>query len=239
MPRATPAASMRSSRTAATSPSVRRIRRFLASGAIGAPTSIHCRLLRRPAFRRLPRGDAPCAAARHGDPHLRRGALHGDRPEPHGVYCHEWEPANSWYQQGSSAAADLRDGAAACVFTYRGSWCADGFRTSWEAAWRIVGERGTLIWDGFDDIRAEVATGGRDGLFDNGEPVERAAARPARPHRRPSRRHPGFRRARSQSGTRARDRAAPTTSRAWRWSSARSRAPRPAAASRSRREGAR
>ena len=29
------------------------------------------------------------------------------------------------------------------VFTYRGSWCADGFRTSWEAGWRIVGERGS------------------------------------------------------------------------------------------------
>ena len=58
---------------------VRRIRRFLDSGAIGAPTSMHCRLLRRPAFRRLPRGDAPRPAARHGDPYLRRRALHGER----------------------------------------------------------------------------------------------------------------------------------------------------------------
>ena len=34
------------------------------------------------------------------------------------------------------------------IFNYRGSWCADGARTSWEAAWRIVGERGSLVWDG-------------------------------------------------------------------------------------------
>ncbi len=32
--------------------------------------------------------------------------------------------------------------AAACVFTYRGSWCAEGANTSWESGWRIVGTRG-------------------------------------------------------------------------------------------------
>ena len=46
------------------------------------------------------------------------------------------------------------------VFTYRGSWCANGFKTSWESTWRIVCERGSLIWDGFDDIRAEVDSAG-------------------------------------------------------------------------------
>ena len=67
---------------------------------------------------------------------------------------------------------DLRASTARLVFTYRGSWCADGLRTSWESAWRIVGERGTLVWDGFDDIRAERATGAREGLFDKPEPVD-------------------------------------------------------------------
>ena len=43
------------------------------------------------------------------------------------VYCQEWNPANSWYRQGSSAAAifELENGA---VFVYRGSWCAAGVR---------------------------------------------------------------------------------------------------------------
>lgn len=36
--------------------------------------------------------------------------------------------------------------------------------TSWEAAWRIVGERGTLTWDGEGDMRAEAASG-PDALF--------------------------------------------------------------------------
>ena len=82
-----------------------------------------------------------------------------------GVYCREWNPKHSWYRHGSSAAAifDLENGA---VFTYRGSWCADGLGTGWECEWRIVGAKGTLVWDGRDDIKAEIAGGARSGLFD-------------------------------------------------------------------------
>jgi predicted dehydrogenase len=76
---------------------------------------------------------------------------------PQAVYCSEWEPAGSWYRQGSSAVAIFELGGGV-VFNYRGSWCASGARTSWESAWRFVGTRGTLLWDGYDDLRAEVAT---------------------------------------------------------------------------------
>jgi len=81
-----------------------------------------------------------------------------------GVYCREWNPAHSWYRHGSSAAAifDLDDGA---VFTYRGSWCANGLGTGWECEWRIVGAKGALTWDGRETIRAEIG-GVRAGLFD-------------------------------------------------------------------------
>ena len=58
------------------------------------------------------------------------------------------------------------------VFTYRGSWCADGFRTSWESEWRIVGTKGSLTWDGFDELHAEAATKVREGLFDKVEPID-------------------------------------------------------------------
>ena len=34
------------------------------------------------------------------------------------------------------------------VFTYRGCWCASGHITEWPAVWRMIGERGTLTWDG-------------------------------------------------------------------------------------------
>ncbi|UCH24930.1 MAG: hypothetical protein JSV66_13395, partial [Trueperaceae bacterium] len=45
------------------------------------------------------------------------------------------------------------------VFDYRGSWCAEGLRTTWESEWRLVGTRGSLRWDGAGEIRAEVVAG--------------------------------------------------------------------------------
>ena len=63
------------------------------------------------------------------------------------VTCHEFNPSWSWYRHGAGASAifEMTDG---LVFTYRGCWCASGRITEWPAAWRIVGERGTLTWDG-------------------------------------------------------------------------------------------
>jgi len=90
--------------------------------------------------------------------------------DPKRVFCLEWEPANSWYTQGSSATAVFElDGGK--VFTYRGSWCANGFRSSWESGWRIVGTHGSLIWDGFDELKAEAAQPVREDLFDRVEPI--------------------------------------------------------------------
>lgn len=149
--------------------SVRRIRRFIESGAIGRVTSLHCDFFLAPhfgGFREEMDHVLLLDMAIHTFDAARylAGAMAG------AVYCREWEPANSWYRQGSSAVAVVElDGRA--VFTYRGSWCADGLRTSWESGWRIVGERGTVTWDGLDDIRSERRSDIRDGLFDRSEPV--------------------------------------------------------------------
>jgi predicted dehydrogenase len=70
------------------------------------------------------------------------------------VFCEEWIPKNSWYASGPSVVAIFRMGAGV-RFSYRASWCADGFRTSWDGAWRIIGTEGTLIWDGEEELRAE------------------------------------------------------------------------------------
>ncbi|AFC28249.1 oxidoreductase domain-containing protein [Paenibacillus mucilaginosus 3016] len=63
------------------------------------------------------------------------------------VYCHEFNPPGSWYQ-GNAAAVCIFEMSDGSVFCYRGSWCAEGAPTSWEADWRITGERGTALWDG-------------------------------------------------------------------------------------------
>jgi predicted dehydrogenase len=81
--------------------------------------------------------------------------------DPVSVYCHEWNPAGSWYDQDASAIAifEMSDG---IVYSYRGSWCAEGLNTSWEGEWRIIGERGSVTWNGGDAFHAQVVeeTGG-------------------------------------------------------------------------------
>jgi predicted dehydrogenase len=75
--------------------------------------------------------------------------------DPVSVYCKEWNPPGSWYAHGASAVAifEMSDG---LVYTYRGSWCAEGLMTSWESQWRITGQQGTASWDGEGGISAEV-----------------------------------------------------------------------------------
>ena len=89
--------------------------------------------------------------------------------DPLSVYCHEWNPPGSWYRHGASAMAifEMSNGV---VFNYRGSWCAEGLNTSWECAWRAVGENGTAVWDGHDDINAECVIG-TDGFIREQQPV--------------------------------------------------------------------
>ena len=74
------------------------------------------------------------------------------------VYCHESNPRGSWYRHGAAANAifELEDEVS---FTYRGSWAAEGANTSWESQWRIVGTRGTILWDGLEGFDARVVAG--------------------------------------------------------------------------------
>lgn len=71
------------------------------------------------------------------------------------VYCHEFNPAGSWYRGNAAAVCifEMDDGS---VFCYRGSWCSEGAPTSWEAEWRISGSKGTAIWNGKDAPYYEV-----------------------------------------------------------------------------------
>src|ERR1700730_6060789 len=72
------------------------------------------------------------------------------------VYCEEWNPKGSWWQHDASAHAIFRmTGGIRC--TFRGSWCSEGLRTPWDGVWRIIGTKGTICWDGLDDIGGEYA----------------------------------------------------------------------------------
>jgi predicted dehydrogenase len=77
--------------------------------------------------------------------------------DPVSVYCLEFNPKDSWYAQGSSAHCifEMTNGV---VFNYRGSWCSEGFHTTWESDWRIIGTLGTLRWDGGDQPKAQIVS---------------------------------------------------------------------------------
>ena len=75
--------------------------------------------------------------------------------DPVAVYAQESNPAGSWYAHGASANA-IFEFSGDVIFTYRGSWVAEGAPTSWEATWRIIGTNGTLLWDGADRFEARV-----------------------------------------------------------------------------------
>ena len=76
--------------------------------------------------------------------------------DPVSAYCHEFNPVGSWYK-GNAAAVCIFEFSDGSVFSYRGSWCAEGCPTSWEASWRIMGAKGTAIWDGKNIPFCEVA----------------------------------------------------------------------------------
>jgi predicted dehydrogenase len=148
---------------------VRRMRRMVESGAIGDVTGIHCDFFIGPHFGGF-REKMDNVLLLDMAIHTFDAARYVSGKTPLSVYCLETNPPGSWYAHGASANAVFRFSDDA-VFTYRGSWCAEGERTSWESAWRIVGTKGMLTWDGEDAFKASVA-GSDDGLLRGAEPVE-------------------------------------------------------------------
>lgn len=94
--------------------------------------------------------------------------------DPVAVYCESFNPPWSWYRGDASATA-LFEMANGVRFTYRGSWCAEGNHTAWDAQWRIVGPGGSITWDGQNAARAEVVVE-RGGFHSKVEPRVAEAA---------------------------------------------------------------
>lgn len=78
--------------------------------------------------------------------------------DPIAVYAREFNPKGSWYK-GDAAASCIFEMNGGAVFTYRASWCSEGFHTSWNGDWRIVGTQGTLMLENDREPVAQVASG--------------------------------------------------------------------------------
>lgn len=86
------------------------------------------------------------------------------------VYAEEFNPKGSWYR-GDVSANCLFEMADGVRFAYRGSWCSEGCETSWNGDWRIIGDRGTLIYERDQAPRGEVVAG-NEGFIRPKAPLE-------------------------------------------------------------------
>lgn len=148
---------------------IRRIRRFIESGAIGDLTAIHCDFFIGAHFGGF-REEMEHVLLLDMAIHTFDAARFIADKTPLAVYCHEENPRGSWYTHGAAATAifELADDV---TFTYRGSWCAEGANTSWESEWRIIGTEGTLLWDGAEALSAN-RVAGSEGFFRPLAPIE-------------------------------------------------------------------
>ncbi|MGA1802329.1 Gfo/Idh/MocA family protein [Rhizobium sp. HT1-10] len=148
---------------------IRRLRRFVESGAIGELTGIHCDFFLGPHFGGF-REEMDHVLLLDMAIHTFDAARFVADRKPLTVYCVETNPKGSWYRHGASAHA-VFEFADDVTFTYRGSWCAEGRRTSWESEWRLTGSKGMLTWDGEEAFEATVA-GTEEGLLHGFQPID-------------------------------------------------------------------
>lgn len=77
---------------------------------------------------------------------------------PVAVYAKEFNPKGSWYR-GDVSASCIFEMSNGILFTYRGSWCAEGMHTSWHGDWRFVGTKGSICYERDQVPRGEVVVG--------------------------------------------------------------------------------
>ncbi len=138
------------------------MRRFLDSGALGRITTVHCDFFvgaHFGGFRDRMRHVLLLDMAIHTFDQARFLT----RAAPLRVQAFEWNPPGSWYAHDASAVA-VFEMTGNKVFCYRGSWCSEGLKTTWESSWRVIGDKGSVTWDGGKQFQAQ-ALAGKEGFF--------------------------------------------------------------------------
>ena len=121
------------------------VRKVVASGKIGQVTTVNCDFYIGAHFGGF-RDVMPSPLILDMAIHHFDLARYMTGSDPVAVYAREFSPVGSWYK-GDVAASCIFEMTDGVVFTYRGSWCAEGLPTSWNGDWRIIGDKGTLIYD--------------------------------------------------------------------------------------------
>lgn len=132
------------------------IHRVLEAGQLGTVTTINCDFYLGAHFGGF-RDEMPSPLILDMAIHHFDLARYMSGADPVAVYAKEFNPKGSWYK-GDVAASCIFEMSNGVLFTYRGSWCAEGFSTSWNGDWRVVTDRGTLIYDHDQDPKAEIVS---------------------------------------------------------------------------------
>jgi predicted dehydrogenase len=136
---------------------VRRIREMIESGLLGELTALHADFFIGAHFGGF-REQMQDVLLLDMAIHTLDAARFMAGADPLAVYALESNPRGSWYAHGAVANA-IFEFSDDVLFTYRGSWVAEGGTTSWESQWRIVGTTGTLLWDGAERFEARAVAG--------------------------------------------------------------------------------
>jgi predicted dehydrogenase len=136
---------------------VRRIREMIESGVLGELTALHADFFIGAHFGGF-REQMQDVLLLDMAIHTLDAARFMAGADPLAVYALESNPRGSWYAHGAAAHA-IFEFSDDVLFTYRGSWVAEGGTTSWESQWRIVGTTGTLLWDGAERFEARAVAG--------------------------------------------------------------------------------
>ncbi|MHB8995640.1 MAG: Gfo/Idh/MocA family protein [Armatimonadota bacterium] len=134
-----------------------RLRQTIASGEIGEVTTVNCDFYLAAHFGGFrDEMDSPLIldmAIHHFD--MARMFVGFD---PLAVYAREFNPKGSWYR-GDVSASCIFEMSDDSVFNYRGSWCSEGCHTAWGGNWRIVGTKGTLLYEQDAEPHGQVVVG--------------------------------------------------------------------------------
>ncbi|NLF40907.1 Gfo/Idh/MocA family oxidoreductase [bacterium] len=133
------------------------IQRAIAGGRIGGLTTVNCDFYIGAHFGGF-RDEMPSPLILDMAIHQFDLARYMAGVDPVAVYAKEFNPAGSWYK-GDAAASCIFEMSNGVIFTFRGSWCAEGCHTSWHGDWRFIGRKGTILYDHDQEPHGQVVAG--------------------------------------------------------------------------------
>ena len=132
---------------------VQKIRELVMSGEIGDPVMICGEIFVNADLASI-RNQLEYPQLQDNNIHIFDQARYMVNGYPKTCYYHSFNPKSSQYT-GDAAGVGIFEFDNGAVFSFRGNNSSEGCHTSWDHSWRVLCERGTVLWDGKDDVYYE------------------------------------------------------------------------------------